>query len=199
MHRGTVQKGRPRDFDRDVALEKAMETFWLYGYEGTSLSQLTSAMDIRPPSLYAAFGSKEKLFLESVNLYLQRYGAYRETALAHSATAKEGIEVLFERTIQQFFAGRDHKGCFVVLTALSGSQDSSEVQQFLSAERRRTVQLFKARLEQGKVAGDIAAQTDVDALAEYFTALLFGLTIQIRDGLDEASARSLVAVALSVL
>ncbi|WP_058913786.1 TetR/AcrR family transcriptional regulator [Entomohabitans teleogrylli] len=195
----TPTRGRPRDFDRAVALEKAMETFWRYGYEASSLSVLKAAMGINSPSLYAAFGNKDALFAEAVSFYLEKYGSYRERALSDSDTAREGIAALFNQTLKQFFAAEGHKGCLVVLAALCGSQDSMPIQRLLNEERRRTSQLFADRLRRGQQEGDIPAQHHAQILAEYFTTLLFGLTVQVRDGVPEEQARAVVDLALQAL
>ncbi|WP_434659705.1 TetR/AcrR family transcriptional regulator [Klebsiella sp. MISC125] len=197
--KNAVTRGRPRDFDRNIALEKALETFWQYGYEASSLALLKAAMGINSPSLYAAFGSKNALFTEAVTFYLAKYGAYREKALQSSKSAREGIAALFEQTLTQFFADERHKGCFVVLAALLGSQDSAPIRSMLNEERRRTSLLFERRLMEEQTAGDSAARQQVHILAEYFTTVLFGLSIQVRDGVTEQEARAVVNLALSVL
>lgn len=197
--KNTVSRGRPRDFDRQVALETAMETFWQYGYEAASMSVLKAAMGINSPSLYAAFGNKEELFTEAVEFYLNKYGAYREKALEEAPTAVEGIAALFEQTIAQFFSSKTHNGCLVVLAALCGSQESLPVQQTLNLERRRTATLFANRLNRGLKEGDIQPGQDTLVLAEYFTTLLFGLTIQVRDGVPQQVIRKLVTMALQVI
>lgn len=197
--KNTVSRGRPRDFDREVALETAMETFWQYGYEAASMSVLKAAMGINSPSLYAAFGNKEALFAEAVEFYLNKYGAYREKALEEAPTAVEGVAALFEQTITQFFNSKTHNGCLVVLAALCGSQESLPVQQILNLERRRTATLFANRLNRGLNEGDIQPGQDALVLAEYFTTLLFGLTIQVRDGVPRHVIHKVVTMALQVI
>ncbi|SNY66614.1 TetR/AcrR family transcriptional regulator [Enterobacter sp. CC120223-11] len=195
----SVRRGRPRDFDRDAVLEKAMETFWQRGYEAASLTDLKAAMGINSPSLYAAFGNKEKLFAEAVAFYLNKYGTYRERALTAAPTAREGITALFEQTLNQFFNSPSHNGCLVVLAALSGSQDSLPVQEILNQERRRTAMLFAHRLQRGQQEGDIAQIANVQILAEYFTTVLFGLTIQVRDGVTHDTLQQVVSLAMQPL
>ncbi|QGN37285.1 TetR/AcrR family transcriptional regulator [Klebsiella oxytoca] len=196
--KNAVTRGRPRDFDRDEALEKALETFWQYGYEASSLALLKTAMGINSPSLYAAFGSKNALFTEAVTFYLAKYGAYREKALQSAKSAREGIAALFEQTLTQFYADQRHRGCFVVLAALLGSQDSAPIRAILNEERRRTALLFERRLMEECVAGDPAARQQAYILAEYFTTVLFGLSVQVRDGVSEHEVRAVVELALSV-
>lgn len=195
----SVTRGRPRDFNRDTALEAAMETFWQYGYEASSLSILKANMGINSPSLYAAFGNKEALFAEAVNFYLEKYGSYREKVLSEATTAAEGVAELFEQTIKQFSAGNHHNGCLVVLAALCGSKESQPVQQILNNERRRTATLFAERLSKGQKDGDIDDSRDVQILAEYLATLLFGLTIQFRDGVAPDVIRGIVKLALKTL
>src|SRR5688572_25521633 len=90
-------RGRPRTFDRGIALEAALHVFWRHGYDTTSLAELTAAMKITPPSLYAAFGSKKELFLEAVALYVERYGASPARALCEEPTARAAVaRVLLE-------------------------------------------------------------------------------------------------------
>lgn len=194
-----VRRGRPRDFDREAALESAMETFWRLGYESASLTDLKAAMGINSPSLYAAFGNKETLFAEAVTFYLNKYGTYRERELTAAATAREGIAALFEQTLAQFYTSPSHNGCLVVLAALCGSQDSLPVQRILNQERRRTAALFAHRLQRGQQEGDISQAANVQILAEYFTTVLFGLTIQVRDGVTYDTLRQVVNMAMQTL
>lgn len=194
-----VRRGRPRDFDREAALESAMETFWRLGYESASLTDLKAAMGINSPSLYAAFGNKETLFAEAVTFYLNKYGTYRERALTAASTAREGIAALFEQTLAQFYTSPSHNGCLVVLAALCGSQDSLSVQGILNQERRRTAALFAHRLQRGQQEGDILQAANVQILAEYFTTVLFGLTIQVRDGVTYDTLRQVVNMTMQTL
>lgn len=193
-----LRRGRPRDFDRDAVLEKAMETFWRLGYESASLTDLKAAMGINSPSLYAAFGNKEKLFAEAAAFYLNKYGSYRERALTTALTARDGIAALFEQTLNQFFSSPSHNGCLVVLAALCGSQESLPAQHILKQERRRTAALFAHRLQRGQLEGDVSQEMNVQIVAEYFTTFLFGLTIQVRDGVTKDTLMQVVNLALQV-
>lgn len=195
----TAGRGRPRNFDRDAALDKAMNLFWQNGYEATSINELTKAMEINPPSLYASFGNKEKLFIEVVDYYVKNFGNYRIEALKTSLTAQEGIKSLLIRTIDQFYSAPDKIGCLVVSAALSGSSESKNVQDILSNERRKTVVLIRERLEQGQKDGDIAQTLNLDVLAEYFGMLLFGITVQAKDHVPIQNLYDSVEIALKAL
>ncbi|MBF3216447.1 TetR/AcrR family transcriptional regulator, partial [Pseudomonas aeruginosa] len=110
-------RGRPRAFDRDTALQRAMDVFWVRGYEGASLAALTEAMEIRPPSLYAAFGSKEGLFREALAHYLGQHGRYRRDVLDGAPSAREGVAELLRETVARFCSDEFPRGCLVVLAA----------------------------------------------------------------------------------
>ncbi|OIC73532.1 TetR/AcrR family transcriptional regulator [Acinetobacter nosocomialis] len=195
----TAGRGRPRNFDRDAALDKAMNLFWRNGYEATSINDLTKAMEINPPSLYASFGNKEKLFIEAVDYYVKNFGNYRIEALKESLTAQEGIKNLLIRTIDQFYSKPDKTGCLVVSAALSGSSESKNVQDILSNERRKTVALIRARLEQGQKDGDVAESLNLDVLADYFGIILFGITVQAKDNVPIENLYDSVEMALKTL
>ncbi|MGJ8757955.1 TetR/AcrR family transcriptional regulator [Acinetobacter sp. HC8-3S] len=195
----TASRGRPRNFDRDAALEKAMNLFWQNGYEATSITELTKTMEINPPSLYSSFGNKEQLFIEVVDYYVNSFGNYRIEALKQAATAYEGIKNLLIRTIDQFYCDPDKSGCLVVSAALSGSSESQNVQDILSRERRKTVSLIKERLEQGKVDGDIVLSKNLDVLADYFGTILFGITVQAKDKVPIQHLYDSVEISLKVL
>ena len=195
----TVIRGRPRKFDRDEALAKAMDVFWAYGYEAASINVLTEAMGINPPSLYVSFGNKEKLFIEVVQYYLQHYGIYREQALQGAATAKQGIQALLLQSIAQFYDPACQHGCLVVLAALSGSPNSEPVQAALGLERRKTVALIAQRLERGQQEGDVPAAVHCGIVAEYFATLLFGLTVQAKDQVALENLHAMIMLSLQIL
>ena len=176
-----------------------METFWQYGYEATSLTLLKAAMGINSPSLYAAFGNKDALFTQAITLYLNKYGAYREAALIQAPTAREGIKILFEQTLDLFFSSEHHRGCLVVLSALTGSQDSQPIRTMLREERRKTARLFEQRLQADLHEGDNSQDQKARILAEYFTTVLFGLSVQVKDGVSRQEAQHIVDLALTVL
>src|SRR4051812_45100840 len=119
MVAGNAPRGRPRSFDRDAALDRAMLLFWEHGYEATSLSQLTSAMGISPPSLYAAFGDKQALFLETVERYITRGGADAEALMGDAKTAREAIARFLEASAAKLTDPKFPRGCMVVLSAVS--------------------------------------------------------------------------------
>jgi len=184
-------RGRPRSFDRDAALERAMQVFWRKGYEATSVSALTRAMDINPPSLYAAFGDKERLYLEA----LERYAAGRRETVAQLLeelpSARQAIERLLLMAAEEV-TGAECRGCM-----LSTAQCGDERLQSTLAERRNVAKhMLKARFERAVRERELPRATDTGALAGFYTTVLQGMAVQARDG---APRKSLVATAHAAL
>ncbi|MDF2862827.1 MAG: TetR family transcriptional regulator [Achromobacter mucicolens] len=187
-----AERGRPRNFDRDQALQKAMEVFWSKGYEGASLTDLTEAMGINSPSLYGAFGSKEGLFREAVQLYRDTEGGSARRALLAAPTAREAIEAMLLASAERFTAPGLPPGCMIVLGAPAGCDNQASVGHFLGDNRREMQSRILARLTAGAAQGELPAGTDLKGLAAFYTTVLHGMSIQARDG---ASRKTLQAVA----
>ena len=186
------QRGRPRGFDRDEALETAMRLFWSRGYEGTSISDLTQAMDITPPSLYGAFGDKKRLFLEAVERYEQEVGCVARKALTNEPTAERAVRRLLLDAAKSFTDPKNPTGCLMVLGATNCAIKSTDIFEVI-AERRRTAEnALRARIATGQKAGELSDNADVDALTGMVTATLYGLAIKAREGAPRARLRTIV-------
>jgi AcrR family transcriptional regulator len=185
-------RGRPRAFDRDDALERAMRLFWSRGYEATSVSDLTEAMGITPPSLYGAFGDKKQLFLEAVDRYQDGPGRFAQRALSEEPTAERAIRRLLMDAIASFSDPRQPKGCMVVLAATNCTVESSDVLSGLADRRRAAERAIRDRIAAGRAAGELPTGADIDALAGMVVATLFGLSIKARDGASRAGLRKIV-------
>jgi AcrR family transcriptional regulator len=190
------ERGRPRSFDRSAALRRAMEVFWEKGYEGASMTDLTSAMAINSPSLYAAFGSKEKLFEEAVTLYLASEGTEIWSALSEAPTAREAVEQFLTRTAISFTRQNKPAGCLVVLGALHADKGREAACGLLRSHRTENVVALRERMEHGVREGDLPADTDCLKLATFYATVQQGMSIQARDG---ASREILLAVADSAM
>lgn len=177
-----AERGRPRAFDRTDALRRAMEVFWEHGYEGSSMSDLTTAMGINSPSLYAAFGGKESLFRQAVGLYGQTHGGYTERALREEPTARAAIEAMLRDNAAAYTVEDKPHGCMVVLAGSTYTTRSTTVRDFLVEKRRETTEDIRARLDRGVAEGDLPAETDTEELANFYTTVLYGLSVQARDG-----------------
>ncbi|MEU6866762.1 TetR/AcrR family transcriptional regulator [Streptomyces sp. NPDC046876] len=186
----TGQRGRPRSFDRDAALDKAMFAFWENGYEATSISDLTGALGISAPSLYAAFGDKRKLFGEVVAVYGGRYGDFASVALAEEPTTRAALERILHEAAEVYTDPAHPPGCMVISAAVNTT--SQEVAQALRERRAAIIELFERRIRADVAAGVLPADTDTTALARYAGAVLQGMSQQSRDG---ATREELEAVA----
>ncbi|MGW0815477.1 TetR/AcrR family transcriptional regulator [Streptomyces viridiviolaceus] len=189
-------RGRPRSFDRETALEKALMAFWEHGYEATSVSDLTRVMDIGAPSLYAAFGDKRTLFEEVVREYGTRYGSFGDRALAEEPTARAGIErMLREAAVEYTAPGRPH-GCLVIHAAVNCS--TPEVEESLRERRNANIAAFERRIRADVAAGVLPEGTDAAALARHAGAIIQGMSQQARDGASREELESLAEIALAV-
>lgn len=183
--------GRPREFDTELALERAMEVFWRQGYEGTSLSDLTQALGITRPSLYAAFGNKEALFRRVLARYEARAGAYRPKALA-APTAREVARQLLDGAAALHGDKANPAGCLGVQGALACGVEAGAIRAELIAHRSEGEKAIRQRLKRAKMEGDLAADADPAALASYLSAVLYGMAVLAAGG---ASRKELVHVA----
>ncbi|WP_190286267.1 TetR/AcrR family transcriptional regulator [Cupriavidus cauae] len=190
------QRGRPRAFDRDTALQAAMRVFWERGYEQASLSELTAAMGINRPSLYAAFGDKAQLFREATALY-QRTMNFTTPALARP-TARAAVEAMLRDNVDAYCDPTTPRGCLVVSVAAACPDDDSEMKTMLSSKLRTVGESVRQRLKQGVEAGELPADTDVGALAAYFETVLQGLSIQARTGASRQRLHRVVDCAMRV-
>jgi AcrR family transcriptional regulator len=177
-----AERGRPRGFDRAAALRLAMESFWEHGYEGTSIGDLTARMGIRPPSLYAAFGSKEELFREAVALYEGMEGAPALQELRDAPTAVGGIEAMLRANVRSYTETGRPTGCMVVLAATTYMPSTEGIRDFLAEERRGGTAAVRERLARGQADGDVPPGADTGALAAYVMSVQYGLSLQARDG-----------------
>jgi AcrR family transcriptional regulator len=187
-----TDRGRPRSFDRGVALRRAMELFWAKGYDGTSLSDLTAAMGINSPSLYAAFGSKEALFGEAVRLYGETEGGRVWACLKEAPTAREAIARMLRASAEDFTRARKPRGCLIVLGALNADEANEAVCRELQRQRAQNVDLLRRCLERGVAEGELPSALDTQAIAMFYATVQHGMSIQARDG---ASRKALIVVA----
>lgn len=189
--------GRPRTFDRALALRNAMEVFWALGYEGATLGDLQKAMGgLTPPSLYAAFGSKEELFREAVELYSRTLGAPMKKALDETPTARAAIEALLHAAVQAFCKPGAPRGCMLVQGAM-GTSTSSSVEQYLRRLRTRRRKLIQRRLERAVGQDELPPGLDLAGIASFYTTVIDGLALQARGGASRKSLNFAASCALA--
>jgi AcrR family transcriptional regulator len=193
--------GRHREFDKEHALEKAMLVFWQNGYPGTSLTDLTTAMEINKPSLYAAFGNKEALFNQTLALYLTKHG------LAHSDYLLVKNQPLHERVRNYLLsiAGMltDHrlpKGCFVCLSTseVAGSRLPDTSAKEVKEINQQTLSFLTDFLEQEKQLGNVNNALDAEAMASFLLTLQFGLAVSARNGSDMTALTTIITISIGL-
>ena len=195
----TRGRGRPRSFDRDAALFKALEVFWRRGYEPASVTELCTAMGVNAPSLYAAFGSKSDLFLEAVTFYEERYWA---------APARRFMEEKdFYLAVRNFFSEAAHIllspdtpcGCMVVLAAVNISEQEEDVIRTVQQLRLATKDMFADKIRRAVKEGQLPEDTAVEPLAGAFNTFLEGMSLQVRNGLQAEELEELASYAVRML
>ncbi|WP_336210845.1 TetR/AcrR family transcriptional regulator [Nonomuraea sp. LPB2021202275-12-8] len=173
---------RQRAFDRDAALENALLAFWRHGYEATSVAELTAAMGIRPPSLYAAFGDKRRLFEEVVRRYQEVYGSFSTRALAEEPTGRQAVERVLREAASEYTDPGHPPGCLIITAAVNCGPESAEVEEGLRQGREASKAAIRARIDGDMAAGLLPPETDTAALAAYYAAVIQGMSTQARDG-----------------
>ena len=190
-------RGRPRAFDRARALDQALTLFWRNGYEGTSLADLTAALGITPPSLYAAFGSKDALYREALDLYLATRSARVKQALEGAGPARAALEAAL-RLAADIFAGADGpRGCPVASGVLRCGPDHHGLAEHTARLRRMMSDTIALRLERARADGELAAGTDTAALAAFYASVIQGMSVQAIDGSSPAALGDIVGFAMA--
>jgi AcrR family transcriptional regulator len=190
-------RGRPREFDRGQALEKAMRLFWSRGYDAISMADLRAELGVTQASLYAAFGSKEQLFQEAVELYRQTEGFSTTAALATGADTREAIRTMLQAAVDAFSAPDAPGGCLLILGATNCPEESKTVQDHLLSIRRQISQSILDRLKLGQRDGNVPTTAPVAALTAYFSTVLHGLALQSRDGASRRTLTQVVEIAMA--
>jgi AcrR family transcriptional regulator len=191
----TAKIGRPRSFDVDLALDRALHVFWRKGYEGTSLSDLTKAMRINRPSLYAAFGNKEALFRKALDRYSKGPVAYFDKAL-EAPTARAVTERFLRGTIDLLTDPRTPQGCLIVQSALACGDAADSIRKELASRRDAGEVALRRRFQRAKREGDLPANADPADLARYITTVVHGMAVK---GAGSATRQQLLRVMQTAL
>lgn len=191
-------RGRPRAFDREAALAQATRLFWVKGFEATSIADLTAAMGIGSPSLYAAFGSKEALYAEALRHYGENYESFVWAGFFAAATAREAIAALLRDSASALTGPIEDMplGCMVTLSTV-GSEGHCELGDLVRSGRAVTRDRLEARMQRAVAAGEIAAGVDVHALALFVQTVQSGMSILARDGAGRGELEAVAEVAMA--
>jgi AcrR family transcriptional regulator len=187
--------GRPREFDVDKALDLALQVFWSKGYEGASMADLTEAMGITRPSLYAAFGNKEELFRKTLDRYVDGPGGYVQVALA-KPTIRAVVEHLLYKAADAVTDPDHPAGCLAVQGALSCGDAAESIKQELMARRAAGEEDLRKRFERAIAEGDLPEGSDAADLARYISAILQGMAVQAAGGTTREQLRKIAEMTL---
>ena len=189
-----ASRGRPREFDTELALGAALRVFWAKGYEGASLSDLTDEMGITRPSLYAAFGNKETLFRQALDLYERDKLTYIGDAI-EAPTARAVAERLLMGSVDAATTG-DCKGCMGVIASVACQSVEPSIRDDVNARAESSRRAIIARMQQAIDAGEFRVATEAEAITRYLLAIMQGISVQAQSG---ASRDELLQVADSAL
>lgn len=194
-----VSKGRPRTFDRQAALEKALGVFWRRGYEPATMTELCGAMEINPPSLYAAFGNKAQLFMEAVKHYEDVYWDATWVEMGDSADIRVGMSDFFRNAARILTSQEVPCGCMVILGATNVSPEAQEVNDALRQLRKEGKDFILARLKRAAAEGQLVPETDLVGLASTLNTILEGMSLQARDGMTRSELERIAKTAMALL
>ena len=187
--------GRPLSFDRQAALQLAMLTFWRHGYETTSISDLTAAMGVTAPSIYTAFGDKKRLFLEAMRLYARSPDELQHL-LDQAATARDAASAMLISAVHTFTGDTTPRGCLLASATASGSNVSADVQTAVANVRRDIIARLQKRIDGDIYARILPETTSAANLAAMVVAVIQGMSVLARDGMDRESLLMMTSCAL---
>jgi AcrR family transcriptional regulator len=180
----------------DKALDEAMELFWRHGYDGASLAMLTKAMGIKPPSLYAAFGSKEGLLKAALDRYAQKRSAHIRYVLA-GGTARDVAERFLSSIAESHTDPANPSGCLLVQGGLACGAGSENIPFELASRRAQTETELRERFAQARECGDLPEGADPAALARFLSTVASGMAVLASSGANRDALRDVARVSLS--
>lgn len=193
---GTVA-GRPREFDREAALRQLQKVFWERGYDETSIADLVAATGLASARLYAAFGAKDAMFRECVELYRREEGGFADRALEEAAVA-DAVRRMFRDAVA-VYTRPTPRGCMVVSAATSCASAGDAVRDWLIGERRGRTEAIRRRLAVAVAAGELPSDFDTRGVSDALAALLHGVSVQARDGVSRRRLEAVIPSALGML
>lgn len=197
MNQPARKRGRPRILDRDTGLEVAARLFWQHGYEGTSIAELTRAMGITPPSLYATFGSKEELYRQALDHNIKQESKLRSEALQGEMSAYDALSFYLYDVAQGVSDPSKPRGCIISTAVLQHAEENESVAREVAARRDMSIQCIKKRFDRAIDEEELPAGTDTEALARFYSAVVQGMSAQACDGACTETLKRMVDIALA--
>lgn len=193
--------GRPREFDKDRALRQARDLFWDRGYEGVSMSDLSHQLGLASARIYAAFGSKEELFRQAIELYEKEEGGFVDRVLQSGWPVWQAMEEIFCQAIELYTKRHPRKalGCMVVTSATNYTSENDSVFRWLTEHRRRRTVSLREYFQKAKEKGELDGETDTGTLGDLCAIILHGLSVQARDGVTREKLLATVPLVLTGL
>ena len=191
--------GRPREFDREIALARARDLFWSRGYEGVSMADLVQVLGLASARIYAAFGSKEELFREAIELYESQEGGFADRALAEEPTAVRAVERILREGIELYTRKQGPRGCMVVSAATNCTNENDPVREWLAEHRRERTATIVKRLKKSVRNGELRKDADAQALGDLCASVLHGVSVQARDGVSCERLLSVIPPLIAIL
>ena len=191
-------RGRRREFDRSTALEKALILFWRHGYEGVSIADLTRAIGIAPPSLYAAFGDKAALYREVLALY----SSWTEVSIKEFQREKpirDLVDELLRKTADAATDPRFPAGCLVTTGLLHAAGEHRALAKRVADMRTARARAIADRLQKAITTGELPKTVDARSMADFVSAISQGIMLQARDGASRAELHAIVDTAMKAL
>jgi len=189
------RRGRPPAFNHEEALEKAMQTFWTFGYEGTSMAALIESMDMNKPSIYAAFGNKEALFNQVLDKYVSGPSAFVKEAISEP-TSYLVAKTFLTKAVELLTQHQHPRGCMIVQGALSCGPEAEMIQKKLIAYRTNLEESFKKRFDLAKVNKELPEDANTTLLAKYVTTLHQGISVQASSGASKDALMDIIDIAM---
>lgn len=196
MKKSTPTRGRPRSFNREVALAQMTELFWRQGYDATSVADLTESVGINTPSLYAAFGNKEKAYFEAVDYYRRNEGGRIWENMEARSSARDAVATMLQTSADEFTRSNKPRGCMVVLGALSTADSNAVIFKRMQAYRAEVHAKLEAKIQAGIENEELPATADAKAIACFYCSVQQGMSVRARDGASRKELKKTAELAL---
>ncbi|MEK5322407.1 TetR/AcrR family transcriptional regulator [Paenibacillus sp. FSL L8-0644] len=191
--------GRIREFDEDKVLDAAMQIFWEKGYEATSLSDLTSRMEIQRPSIYSTFGGKKELFEAALRKYMMSRASLIRTKLQSNPSVKEAFRTFFESVVDEEYAENPRKGCFCINTMVELAPHDEKFEILTREHQMYLAVIFQETIERGIQSGELEIGLNAKAVSQALVVSLIGLTVMIKSRPERSFIDNTIEVTLTLL